>query len=310
MPDKFLIDTIRNQLRFRKKVRLRRPPRWLPPDAAERMYKRHAREIVAVVRAAVKELILPRLPRMIAEAATMRKDGVRGDTWADEMANLAGQVRRKVDERTKDEKAVAAELSSQINAWNSIQWRKSVRVTMGVDLLASEPWLRSQLKSWATENAALIKTLEDEAVHQVSVWANKGLREGARYEEIADKIESRLGVTEAKAQFLARDQTAKLNSDLTQRRQEQIGITEYEWMTSQDERVRGLPGGKYPRARPRHDTLNGKTCRWDDAGVFKKGNKWVSRDAIGAVKLHPGKDYQCRCGAIPKLDHLLEGLKD
>lgn len=312
MPDKFLIDSIRNQLRFRKTPpRLRRPPRWLPPDAAERAYRRHVKSIVDVVEAAVADLILPRLPRLIAEAARLRNEGdsARGDAWADEMGNLSGQVRRKVDERTRDEKQVSAEISAQVNAWNAVQWKKSIRVTLGVDLMSTEPWLRSQLKSWATENASLIKTLEDDAVHQVAVWTNKGLREGSRYEDIADTIARRLDVTRSKADFLARDQTAKLNSDLTQRRQEQVGITEYEWITSQDERVRGLPGGKYPRARPRHDTLNGKTCRWDDASVFKKGGTWISRDAIDAVKLHPGKDYQCRCGAIPKLDHLLEGLK-
>lgn len=311
MPDSFLIDSLRAQLRFSKRPpRLRRAPRWLPPDAAERAYRRHVRSIVDVVEAAVADLILPRLPRLIAEAAALRKDSAtRADAWADEMGNLSGQVRRKIDERTRDEKQVAGELSAQVNAWNAGQWKKSIRVVLGVDLHASEPWVRSQLKSWATENASLIKTLEDDAVHRVAVWTNKGLREGARYEEIADKIAGSLRTSRAKADFLARDQTAKLNADLTQRRQEQVGITEYEWITAQDERVRGLPSGTYPKARPRHDTLNGKTCRWDDPGVFKKGGKWVSRDAIDAVKLHPGKDYQCRCGAIPKLDHLLEGLK-
>ena len=51
---------------------------------------------------------------------------------------------------------------------------------------------------------------------------------------------------------LTRDQTNKLIGNLSQARQQQIGITHYVWQTSEDERVRDS-----------HSAKNGKTFRWD-----------------------------------------------
>jgi len=76
---------------------------------------------------------------------------------------------------------------------------------------------------------------------------------------------------QSRYEFIARDQTAKLVAELDRLRQEQIGVEEYDWNTSRDERVRS-----------QHQKQHGKRYRWDqpppDTG-------------------HPGEDYQCRCVA-------------
>ncbi len=71
---------------------------------------------------------------------------------------------------------------------------------------------------------------------------------------------------------ITRDQTSKAIGQLTQARHRQLDIEEYDWLTSQDERV-----------RPSHAALNGTRQRWDRP------------PSVG----HPGADIQCRCVAIP-----------
>jgi hypothetical protein len=80
---------------------------------------------------------------------------------------------------------------------------------------------------------------------------------------------------------------------------ESVGLTMYIWETSGDERVRGNPSGKYPNARPSHYLMDGLLCRWSDSAVYSQdgGKTWIDRPS-GAVILHPGQDYQCRCTAI------------
>lgn len=88
--------------------------------------------------------------------------------------------------------------------------------------------------------------------------------------------------SENRARLIARDQTAKLNADINQVRQQALGITEYRWVTSKDDRV-----------RPTHEANDGKIFRWD----AKPGEKGYPN-----VTGHPGKDIQCRCIAQPIID--------
>ena len=74
-----------------------------------------------------------------------------------------------------------------------------------------------------------------------------------RVEEVAKSIRDMGDVTRSRAELIARDQVLKLNAEVTQRRHEAAGITEFVWSTSRDERV-----------RPDHKALEGKRYRYDD----------------------------------------------
>jgi hypothetical protein len=52
--------------------------------------------------------------------------------------------------------------------------------------------------------------------------------------------------------------------------------------------------------------IDGALCRWEDSTVFSQdgGKTWINRPS-GAVLLHPGMDYQCRCTAIAYWDELV-----
>jgi SPP1 gp7 family putative phage head morphogenesis protein len=302
-----LIENVRLQLRAKRRPKLKRVPRMLYPAGLEREYARFLRLIVGAVLDDYRDLYRPLLEGMARQAGQQRGDAAR-DSWVDDLDRLHRRLVERTQARRAGYQAAVSALASRVAQRNLGQWQKAVKGAVGVDLFASEPWLRDELRSWAQENAQLITTLEDRAVNEVATWTQRGLREGQRHEEIGAKIAERFGVERRRANLLARDQTAKLNAGLTEQRQTDIGVDEYTWRTSQDERVRGNPSGKYPDARPSHHVMEGKRCRWDDPAVYRmhRGGEWLSRSSIGGEQQHPGHAILCRCDAEPVLDHLLE----
>lgn len=279
---------LRNRVRFGTRIRLRRPKKWLFPSNAERLFQDKILQTVSTVETLTKSIIYPQLQRLGMDASR-----ARGDSWIDDLDGLARQLRIRIDQEAPDETLVTAAAAQQVAEFNSREWREIMKSAIGIDIFTPEPWLRDELRSWSREAAGLITTLEDEAVKQVALWTNRGIRQGWRWEDIATNIEAKFDVSRSRARFIARDQTAKLNGELTQRRQTQTGVTHYFWRDSRDERVRGNPGGKYPNARPSHWDRNGERFAW--ANPPEGG--------------HPGRDYNCRCTAEPDLRGLLEAFK-
>ena len=90
-------------------------------------------------------------------------------------------------------------------------------------------------------------------------------------------------MTRSHADLIARDQTLRLNAELTRERQTAVGIEKFIWSTSGDERV-----------RESHADLDGKTFSWDDLPTVDDEDDVM-----------PGANYQCRCAAlavVPWLD--------
>lgn len=276
---------LRNRIKFGPKIRHRRPKKWLFPHNAEKALQERALKTVDIIAALAREMLFPKLKQLAAEASRMR-----GDSWVDDLDGLSANLRNQIDLKAPDEKATASTAAQSVSDFNAKEWRSVVKKSIGIDIFTPEPWLRDELKSWSKETASLISTLEDDAVKQVALWTSRGIRQGWRWEDIAKNIEDKFDVSRNRARFIARDQVAKLNGDLTQRRQTQTGVTHYFWRDSRDERVRGNPGGLYPKARPSHWARNGQRFAWDDA---PEGG-------------HPGQDYNCRCTAEPDLRGLLE----
>lgn len=98
--------------------------------------------------------------------------------------------------------------------------------------------------------------------------------------DLAELIQARGEVSQSRAELIARDQTLKLNGQITQTRQENAGISSYIWSTSLDERVRET-----------HAAHEGQTFSWSSPP-----------SDTGA----PGQDFQCRCVGLP----VIEGLED
>lgn len=112
--------------------------------------------------------------------------------------------------------------------------------------------------------------------------AAQGARAGLTEDQIRAALEQQLQIGETRARWHARDQIGKLNGQLNQVRQLDLGIEHFAWMTRRDPRVRKAH-------RPRH----AQVYRWDDPPG-------------GEI---PGGPPLCRCGSVPVF-HSLRMLVD
>jgi SPP1 gp7 family putative phage head morphogenesis protein len=290
----------------RSRRRLRRPPVWLDPSAVERSYTRMILGMADKIEEVVRQILLPQLPGLVDESRAVRPDSAsfpisqRQDGWVERAAALVSALSTSLTVRTEDVSAAALDIGQRTAQWNSSQWQKILKSTLAVDVFTSEPFLRDQLASFASENTRLITKMAQEAIGEIDGLVQRGISSGRRIEEISKDIRERFQVTRRKAKLIARDQVAKLNGQLTKLRQTNLGVTKYVWRTSKDERV-----------RTSHRVMEGKTAVWDDASVYldDEGER-QPRSGIGGVELHPGEDFQCRCFAEPVLQDLLPEGED
>lgn len=157
------------------------------------------------------------------------------------------------------------------------------RFGMGVDVYRSEPWLAELQKNWVSQNTSLIKSVPTQYMAKVEQIVRTGVIAGTSSREIAKQVKDAAGVSDRRAKIIARDQIGKANGELTQYRQTDLGVEEYKWSTAKDERVRGNPSGRFPKAIPSHWAREGKTFSWDNA---PSGG-------------HPGMAILCRCYGDP-----------
>lgn len=158
---------------------------------------------------------------------------------------------------------------------------------LGIDVRRDFPGMAGMIDDWRAFNVSLIRTGimgDDQAtrvrpsmIEDISALVEDLHSRGIRVEELAGEIQARFGVGDSRAELIARDQTLKLNGQITHHRQRVAGITQYRWITSRDERVRDT-----------HRDLDGTLQSWDSPPEVAPGRYE-----------HPGGDYQCRCTAQP-----------
>lgn len=114
----------------------------------------------------------------------------------------------------------------------------------------------------------------------------RNAQQGYRFDQLARSIKSRYSVSQNKAKFLARQQTALYMSKFRQERFKEAGVRTYQWSTSRDERVRSD-----------HKKLNGKVFSYDSPPIV---------DSLTGRRANPGEDFNCRCLDIPILKSMRE----
>lgn len=218
----------------------------------------------------------------------------RTDGAKDRYSHTFGQLELAISERAKPSALHLglAAIASDIDAHS----RAEMSRVLQLDIYNLEAgFAREFIKT----NTMLIRSVSFQQLDLVEDLMAQALPAQWDVRELAKQIEGSFDVTRARARLIARDQTLKGNSDLNQLRQRQGGVTEYYWVTSRDERVRGRPGGKWANSDGNHWVLDGTRQRWDAPPVVnpKRGDR-----------AHPGQDYQCRCTATPIIPGF-EGLE-
>lgn len=172
--------------------------------------------------------------------------------------------------------------------------QRQIEKVLGINLRANIPGLQDLIDQWRTENVNLIETglwadrmepkLRPGLLGDVSRVVENAHAQGRRVEYLAGELQERFDVDISRAELIARDQTLKLNAQVNQHRQRAVGVRQYRWGTSRDERT-----------RERHLELHGSLQSWDQPPEVGRGRHE-----------HPGGDYQCRCIAIPVAPDWLE----
>lgn len=174
------------------------------------------------------------------------------------------------------------------NAAGEYQGRQVVPVekrrVIGVSLRQASPRVAAQLPAFRERNVSLITSIPVQDLADVQSTLDEAWFNNVHSDDIAEILQERFGVSESRADLIARDQVLKLNAEITQARHRDLEIESYTWSTSGDERVRAG-----------HRDLDGTTQRYDDPP-----------DTGDGESNNPGEDYQCRCVAIPILPDLGE----
>lgn len=231
----------------------------------------------------IEERLVHQLPRIVGDF--QRVTGIRNDDASDELERIFNSIRQSMAETWSDaeRKRLARRQGITIEQFNKRYAEQNLNKVLGLDLFLRDNALNEQLNLFAINNSQLIESIATDAIKRVETLTFTSMQKGTRVEEISDEIlrivGPNSGITRSRANLIARDQTAKLNADLTRTRQTELGLTKYIWRTVGDERV-----------RDNHRSKDGQIFSWDNPP---------------ADTGHPGEDYQCRCIAEPYLEEFI-----
>lgn len=267
------------------------------PDSAEREYMRLVNEYMAIERDVLLKYI-PDLKRILNEGTQYNTDSAKDNERKRKVARFSAidhtivrltilfkSIRKELDAAfgLYDLKRALNKIAALDHKLTIAEWKKTVRKTFGINLLDdyySGEYYREMLEKWVSANVDLIKSVPRESLESLKEKVYSDYMNGRSTTNIVKELQRQYGMDKRRARLIARDQTAKLNSNINQSQQRDAGVSKYEWSDSRDERV-----------RTSHKRLNGHVFSWDNPPETDRGRR-----------CHPGEDYQCRCCAIPVFD--------
>lgn len=217
------------------------------------------------------------------------KENLSASDMSDEIERQIERVNDFVDMQAAQ---MAENFVNSSDAENKQRTETMIQRAFGIDFasIIDDPLLKDQLDLAVTTNVNLIKSIPQQHFSKVIQAVNDNYQ-GMKTQgmSLQERLRNIGKISNNRAKFIARDQTAKLASSINQLRQQNIGVTKYKWKNSQDERVVGNPSGLYPKGNRVH------------------GNHWKRENKIYYYDRPPGdgppgKAPNCRCVAEPQLD--------
>ena len=175
-------------------------------------------------------------------------------------------------------RAVAARMIADVNHRDNKVWQKQSEM-MGASLrqeVRSAP-TGIAMQQLLAESVHYITSIPLDAAKRVHELTMKGISDSRRFKEYADEIQRSTHVSRSKANLIARTETARTSSVLTQVRAEHVGCVGYVWRTSRDGDV-----------RKSHKEMEGKFVKFDEVPLLSDG-----------TRTHAGQIYNCRCYMEP-----------
>ena len=237
-----------------------------PSKRAEVLYRKDMNKLITAMSKDVLTTIVPFL-KMNSTAF------VADVSFSLQLRDLLHGIKKKYRDITGLATGMATKAIGTMAADNKKRFDTAIEKATGVSLgrIISNENLADTLQTQIAVNVDLIQSLPDEYYKKISTRIFQRVAQGDKVGSLTFDLMQIAGVTRKRANLIARDQTSKTNAAISRQRQEALGITEYVWRTSQDERV-----------RTSHKNNNGEVFRWD------KPSK---------ITGHPGRDINCRCTA-------------
>ena len=206
-------------------------------------------------------------------------DSSFGDAnYAKEYRDLAKKVQRKMRRQFDYERLekLTGQILNRTQKLNAEQFYGGIRDTLGIDTsrFRKEEGLTWQFNALKMETAEWAEKLRDDALQSFTNNTLRAMTQGDGIDELLSQFDGMAEKWSGHANFVARNQVNNFNSIATKMRSEVAGITEAEWVTSRDERV-----------RPCHEVRDRKRFKLDEGLYSSCDGKY----------LLPGIDYRCRC---------------
>lgn len=252
-----------------------------PVRVSRKLELDYTRALLAIVEDMHTETVKALMPLIeqpsIGDGKRIVNDSIFSD-FKTAFSKTANTVKAKVSGIAE---ALAQTVVSKQGQQSDNQLSAMIQQRTGIDFsgLMSDSVLREAVDEAVAANISLINSIPQQYLDRVEQAVMASLQAGTLNTTLADELKKIKGVTDSRAKLIARDQLGKINSRLSQIRQQSLGITHYFWSTSHDERV-----------RDRHRRWDGDLIAWDNPPIDG----------------HPGQAIQCRCTAIPDLDFLME----
>lgn len=238
--------------------------------AAEADMLKALRTVLTGLAAEVRQTIIPVYAYDLQQRRAEKKmmgDGPR-PTWFQHLAALMATLNRRASDM------VNRVLNLEAKRYDEGFMAEAKRA-LGIDLRAVVKGedLGDLIEAAMARNVSLITSLSQDMVKRIEQVVIENSLAGNSVKTLKSKLAEQFGIGERRAKLIARDQMSKFHADLDELRQTQAGITEYDWATSHDERV-----------RPLHRRLDGNRYKWGKPTGAEEG-------------LPPGKPILCRCRA-------------
>ena len=228
---------------------------------------------------------------LIQEIKNSYNREVRKDDFTEDFDNFFRIVELKITIKLRSFINRIVRTSIEVNDFNENAVKQSLKNTPLKNLaIGTTQDVRNAMEMFVSDNVRLIKSISEDLLGRVQEIVFANVRRGSSYTTLSQELQKSFTISEKRARLIAKDQINKLNADLTRQRHKELGITNYKWSTSQDERV-----------RKSHQVLESRICNYDNVNVYKDvetDKKWLPRTEIGAALYHPGQEVLCRCTAI------------
>ena len=238
-----------------------------------------------------------RYARSLQKLRRMIMGQLRGATIPEEISRRLRVIQNRPEFVTFVE-SMATNMAQQVGRQTSRQWRANAQrsnrlrsdlIFQGLMSDMDNPFIGGAIRDIVLNNASLIKTIPNRLDREMTtLMAQKSAYAGLRSDDLTQEILGQFDhLLEWQARRIARTETAKAQSALTQVRSVYVGAKWYVWRTAAD--------GE--RVRESHRHMEGVLVHWSEP---PSPEALAGKSTVGFY--HAGNIYNCRCYSQVLLD--------